>query len=98
MGAYNFVRKLRCDSYKRILRTNLYTMRTNFCALAYKFVRSVVRKVCLYESQRSCAQNCTQTFSVYIQRFSGRIVADAWVTKINPLDVTLTCFGLFCSA
>ena len=35
-------------------------MRSNLCA-----VSCVVRKVCLYESQRDCAQNYTQTFSVY---------------------------------
>ena len=52
MGANNYARMLRCDSYERTLRTNLYTMRTNLCAVPYYLVRSAVRKVCLYESQR----------------------------------------------
>ena len=64
MDAYNFVRNLRCDLNKRILRTILYAMRTNLRAVAYKVVRSVVRMVRLFKSQRNCAQNSTQTFRV----------------------------------
>ena len=65
MDAYNFVLNLHCDLNKRILRTILYTMRTNWCAVPYKVVRSVERTVRLFKSQRNCAQNSTQTFSVY---------------------------------
>ena len=75
MDAYNFVRNLRWDLNKRILRTVLYAMRTTLRAVAYKFVRSVVRMVCLFKSQRNCAQNSTQTFSVYIN----------FVTDYRPL-------------
>ena len=32
----------------RILRTILYAMRTTLCAVAYKFVRSVVRRHLVY--------------------------------------------------
>ena len=66
MDAYNFVLNLRCDLNKRILRTILYAMRKNLCAVAYKFVRSVVRMVRLFKSQRNCAQDSTQTFSVNV--------------------------------
>ena len=69
MDAYNFVRNLRCDLNKRILRTNLYAMRTTLCVVAYKFVRSVVRMVRLFKSQRNCAQNSAQTFTVLNLRF-----------------------------
>ena len=84
MDAYNFVRNLRRDLNKRILRTILFAMRTTLCAVTYKFVRSVVRMVRLFKSQRNCAQNSTQTFSVCL-RFKGAC----------PYNLQIEVFGSF---